>query len=134
MSSSTRNVIEPSLTGLTTHSDQNTGMLPNNIGILLASLDIHAIVSIANTNGLITEVNDHFCRISGYSRSELIGSSHHVVKSAEHDANFYEELWRTISSGSVWSGDICNRSKDGRLYWVATTIIPFVDKGGLPES
>jgi PAS domain S-box-containing protein len=118
--------------GIALDKVQTAGMSSANMGILLAALDAHAIVSITQADGEIIEVNDHFCRLSGYQRSELIGKNHRIIKSGEHLTPFYEELWQTISGGLVWSGDICNRSKDGRLYWVATTIVPFLDDAGLP--
>lgn len=95
-------------------------------------LDRHAIVSAADSAGNIIYANDRFCEISGYSRHELLGQNHRIVKSGEHPSSLYDEMWATISKGQVWQGEICNRSKDGRLYWVQSTIVPFVDSNGLP--
>jgi len=96
------------------------------------TLDHHAIVSIADRFGNITYINEKFCEISGYSRDELIGRNHRILKSEEHSTEFYQDLWQTISQGNVWQGEICNRRKDGTHYWVESTISPFVDKTGKP--
>lgn len=97
------------------------------------ALNTHNIVSIADPAGNIIAVNDKFCEISQYSRRELLGKNHRLLRSDIHPDAFYADLWATISSGKIWVGEICNRRKDGSLYWVLSTILPFVEDGGLPS-
>ncbi len=98
------------------------------------ALDQHALVSVTDICGTITYANSQFCEISGYSITELIGSNHRILNSGVHENTFFDELYRTISSGHVWHGEICNRSKSGNLYWVGTTVTPFRGSDGKPKS
>lgn len=93
-------------------------------------IDEHAIVSIASLDGRIIFANDKFCKISGYSREELIGQNHRIIRSSEHPPEFYASMWRRISGGNIWQGEICNRRKNGCRYWVYTTIVPVLDNEG----
>lgn len=96
------------------------------------ALDQHAIVSITNLDGNIIYANGRFCEISGYSQAELLGSNHRILLSGIHPAEFFTDMWHTISQGKVWHGEICNRNKRGTNYWVDSTIVPLMGGDGLP--
>jgi diguanylate cyclase (GGDEF)-like protein/PAS domain S-box-containing protein len=98
------------------------------------ALDQHAIVGITDRRGVITAVNQPFCRISGYSEGELVGKTHAVLNSGIHGKDFFRTMWRTIASGGTWRGEICNRAKCGKLYWVDSTIAPIKRECGRIEG
>ena len=97
---------------------------------LLGTLRIHAIFSAVDRTGRVIDVNDGFCRTSGFSREELIGQDHRIVDAGEQSAEFWREMWRTIASGRPWRGVACNRAKDGLRYWVDSLVAPFIDVDG----
>lgn len=81
-------------------------------------VDRLAIISETDPRGIITHVNDNFCRISGYSRDELVGRTHAILNSGHHPKSFWKNMYATLAKGEVWQADVRNRAKDGSYYWV----------------
>ncbi|MDX1977214.1 MAG: PAS domain S-box protein [Pseudanabaenaceae cyanobacterium bins.68] len=98
------------------------------------ALERGGTVAMTDRDGKIIYVNDRMCEISGFSRAELIGSNHRLVKSGIHTPEFYEILYDTIKKGNIWQGEICNRAKNGQLYWEMATIVPLLDNYNTPEK
>jgi PAS domain S-box-containing protein len=98
------------------------------------TVDKHSCVSIADASGSIIDVNESFCRVSGYTREELIGQDHRLFNSGHHPKHFWAEMWAAIIAGRPWRGEVCNRAKDGSRYWVDSIVAPFADAGGKIEK
>ncbi|WP_233873014.1 PAS domain S-box protein [Paraburkholderia adhaesiva] len=101
---------------------------------VLDILDQFAIVSETDLDGRITYVNTEFVKLSGYDQTELLGRPHGVISSGYHDAQFWHEMWDTITQGKIWNNTVCNRAKNGSLYWEHVAISPLLGADGLPEK
>ena len=120
--------------GLSTQIQHKLDAAMRDNDALLSTLNMHAIVSVTDAHGCIVDVNEAFCRISAYSREALIGQNHRIISSKEQPKEFWEDIWRNISSGTPWRGEVCNRARDGSLYWVDTFIAPFRNNEGVIEK
>ena len=96
------------------------------------ALDESSIVAVTDQKGIIKYANDNFCKTSKYTREELIGSDHRIISSQYHAKEFIRDLWKRITKGKIWRGELKNKGKDGSIYWVDTTIVPFLNKQGKP--
>ena len=94
------------------------------------ALDASAMTSVTDARGLIVDVNENFCRMSQYTREELIGQNHRIVNSGYHPKEFWASAWNTVLSGKIWRGEVMNRTKDGTLYWSDSVIVPMFDETG----
>ncbi len=92
------------------------------------ALDESSIVSKTDLKGIITYVNDKFCEISGYTKEELIGKNHNIIRHPDTQKEFFYDLWKTISNKKVFKGILKNKKKNGQSYYVESTIIPILDK------
>jgi two-component system sensor histidine kinase NreB len=96
------------------------------------AIDQSSIVIITDAAGVITYVNENFCKRSLYVQSELIGQNIGMLNSGYHPKEYFAELWNTISTGIIWKGEFRNKCKNGEFYWVDATIVPFLNLSGKP--
>lgn len=109
-----------------THYRKSNQQLQDYIEII----DTHVIISTTDREGIITEVSEAFCKISGHSKEELIGKSHSIVRHPDMPSLVYQQMWEQIKQGKSWHGEMLNRRKDGSAYWVETIIAPRFDESG----
>lgn len=108
-------------------SKLETEKLKNELEQFVNALNESAIVSKTNLAGKITYINDKFCEVSGYTREELMGKPHNIVRHDDMDSQVFYDLWNTIKNKKIFRGTIKNRKKNGDAYYVDTVIIPMVD-------
>jgi PAS domain S-box-containing protein len=100
--------------------------------VLRLALDESSIIATTDKDGVIVDCNKQFEEISQYSRKEVIGKTHRLIKSDYHSHEFYIDMWSTITNGKIWKGDIKNKAKDGSFYWVKTVIVPVLGEDKKP--
>lgn len=115
------------VTGQLTSRNEKLDEAMAELNCLQQAIDQHAIVEVSGPDGRILSANGKFTQISGYSNQELVGDEHDRLNSGVHDKQLFTDMWRSISHGHTWHGEICNRAKDGSLFWVDTTIVPFTN-------
>lgn len=94
------------------------------------ALDNASLVSISDVEGHFTFVNENYCKASKYSAEELTGKHHSIIWSGFHSPEYFDDLRIAMQNGTPFRGEFCNKAKDGSLYWVATSIVPFLDENG----
>ena len=97
---------------------------------LLAMMEAHAIVSTTDRDGVLVAVNERFCQLSGYAAHELLGRTHKLLESGQHEPAFWASLRQAVAAGDTWHGEICNRARDGSLYWTDSVVAPFFNAQG----
>lgn len=108
-------------------NEQNDKKLLSSTKILKA-INEALIIAVTDATGRIISVNDQFCAISQYAKEELIGENHSKISSGYHTKEFFEDMWHTLLERKTWSGEMCDRAKDGSIFWLKTTIIPSYDQ------
>ncbi|QQE66583.1 hypothetical protein GFS31_32830 [Leptolyngbya sp. BL0902] len=129
---SDRKRLEQALNQVNQHLETQVQQHSQELAVFRRAVDAAAIMVITDAAGVITTVNDRFCEVSGYRREELMGQTHRLIKADYHPPEFFQEMWETITQGRIWRGEVCNRHKDGHLYWMDTAISPFLGDDGRP--
>ena len=102
----------------------------NEMEVLLNAFDENVIASKTDLDGKITYASKAFCKITGYSEDELIGSNHNIIRHPDMEKEVFEDMWRTILAGDIWKGEIKNLKKDGSFYWVEAIVSPQFNLNG----
>jgi PAS domain S-box-containing protein len=92
-----------------------------------AILSENILFSRTNEKGIITDASKAFCKLSGYSKEELLDNPHSIVRHPDMPGEVFKELWQTIKQGDTWKGEIKNLAKDGHSYWVEASVSPEYD-------
>jgi PAS domain S-box-containing protein len=111
-------------------SQSSTDEAVHELSELKNAIDKHMLLSVTDAKGRIIEANDAFCKLSGYTREELLGQDHRLLNSGCQPKSFWLDMWKKVSSGKTWHAEVCNRAKDGTLYWVESTVVPEFDAKG----
>ena len=105
---------------------ENKNMVEKKLQDYIQIVNQNVIISTTNKEGIIVDVSEAFCKVSGYSKDELIGKTHSLVRHPETSNDFYKDMWNQLLSGKEWKGEIKNKSKDGKTYWVYAIITPIL--------
>lgn len=105
---------------------ENKNMVEKKLQDYIQIVNQNVIISTTNKEGIIIDVSEAFCKVSGYSKDELIGKTHSLVRHPETSNDFYKDMWNQLLSGKEWRGEIKNKSKDGKVYWVYAIITPIL--------
>ncbi len=98
------------------------------------AINAATIIETTDYKGSIQFINNNCLNLLGYKKEEVIGKFHSMFKSGLHEPEFYSELWNTITSSKIWKGEICNKAKDGSLFWFDSTIVPLLNDAGIPKK
>ena len=116
---------------LTHFTKETSDELDSNIKLLNQyknAVDLYSLISKTDLDGNITYVNDNFCEVSQYSKKELLGKNHRIIRDKNVPASIFKKMWQNITSGKVWNGVVSNRAKDGSIYYVDATVMPIFNK------